>query len=33
MGAKDGAAASAVVDEGIDGFLKHTLFVVDDDRR
>ena len=31
VGAGDGTAAAAVVDEGVDGFLEHPLFVADDD--
>ena len=31
--ARDGTAATAVVEEGVDGLLKHALLVVDDDRR
>ena len=30
-GARDGASATAVVEEGVDGFLKHALLVVHDD--
>ncbi len=32
-GARYGAAAAAIVDEGIDSFLKHALFIADDDVR
>ena len=32
-GARNGAAAAAIVDEGIDGFLKHAFFIADDDVR
>ena len=30
-GAGDGAASAAVVDQGVDGFLEHTLFIAHDD--
>ncbi len=33
VGSGDGFAAAAVVEEGIDGFLEHALFVADDDLR
>lgn len=29
----DGSAASAVIDESVDGFLEHALFITDDDVR
>ena len=30
---RDSTAASAVVDQGVDGFLEHSLFIADDDGR
>ena len=33
VGAGDGAAAAAVVEQRVDGFLQHALFVADDDVR
>ena len=33
VGAGDDAAATAVVEQGVDGFLQHPLFVADDDAR
>src|SRR5690606_1806547 len=33
VGAGDGFSAAAVVEQGVDGFLKHTLLVADDDCR